>query len=97
MASQELPTSREEGESPVLVVSYLGPASSYTHQVKTLATLMTPPFLLGLTDYDLAQATLQCFEADRYDYKPAVTITGTQHTSYTVYVLVTDWPGARCL
>ena len=57
-------------------VSYLGPVSSYTHQVYTLVQATRPPWSIGLTDYDLAQAALQCFNADEYDYKPATTIPG---------------------
>jgi hypothetical protein len=63
-------------EHDVPIVSYLGPVSSYTHQVYTLVQFFTPAWLLGLTDYDLAQAALQCFDSDQYDYKPATTIPG---------------------
>ena len=60
------------------LVFYLGPISSYTHQVYTLADFERPPWSIGLTDYDLAQAALACFEYDRYDYRPAITITGSK-------------------
>jgi hypothetical protein len=63
-------------DSVVPIVSYLGPVSSYTHQVFTLAQYDHPAWSIGLTDYDLAQTALQCFNADEYDYKPATTIPG---------------------
>ena len=63
-------------DSAAPIVSYLGPISSYTHQVFTLAQYDRPAWSIGLTDYDLAQAALQCFNADEYDYKPATTIPG---------------------
>jgi prephenate dehydratase len=59
------------------IVSFLGPVSSYTHQVLTLAHFDRPAWSIGLTDFDLAQAALGCFEADRYDYKAEITIPGT--------------------
>lgn len=62
------------------VVAFLGPISSYTHQVFTLSLFMRPPWSFGLTDFDLAQAALAIEESDRYDYVPADTITGnTSH------------------
>lgn len=67
----------DEEDAPTPIVSFLGPVSSYTHQVLTLAQLTQPVFSIGLTDFDLAQAALGCFEADRYDYRPEITITGT--------------------
>jgi prephenate dehydratase len=64
-------------DTRALIVSFLGPISSYTHQVLTLAHLDRPAWSIGLTDFDLAQAALGCFEADRYDYKAEITIPGT--------------------
>jgi hypothetical protein len=58
------------------IVSFLGPVASYTHQVHTLLQHDRPAWTIGLTDYDLAQAALTNFEADRYNYEPAETITG---------------------
>lgn len=66
----------DEEEPPTLIVSFLGPVSSYTHQVLTLAQFDRPAWSIGLTDFDLAQAALGSFEADRYDYRPEITITG---------------------
>ncbi|KAG0648574.1 Chorismate mutase [Hyphodiscus hymeniophilus] len=63
-----------ESEPEIPIVSYLGPISSYTHQVYTLVQFTTPAWIISLTDFDLAQAALQCFDSDRYDYKPATTI-----------------------
>jgi len=71
----KLSNSNEDTSIPV--VSFLGPVSSYTHQVLTLAHFTRPAWSIGLTDFDLAQAALGCFEADRYDYRPETTITGT--------------------
>jgi hypothetical protein len=65
-----------EPEPAVPLVSYLGPLSSYTHQVYTLVEFMIPAWSISLTDCDLAQAALQCFDAEQYDYKPATTIPG---------------------
>ncbi|KAE8446119.1 hypothetical protein EG329_012490 [Mollisiaceae sp. DMI_Dod_QoI] len=73
MDSQNKPSNGDG--SPVPMVSFLGPISSYTHQVLTLAHYERPPWSIGLTDFDLAQAALGCFESDRYDYRPEVTIT----------------------
>ena len=73
MASQN-----DKHDHTVPIVSFLGPVSSYTHQVHTLADDERPPWSIGLTDFDLAQAALSTFESDRYDYQPAVTITGTE-------------------
>lgn len=68
--------SREEEAGPAPVVSFLGPVSSYTHQVHTLAQLERPAWSIGLTDFDLAQASLSAFKSDRYDFQPTITITG---------------------
>ena len=76
MASHNKLSNSQEG-SNTPVVSFLGPVSSYTHQVPTLAYVTRPAWSFGLTDCDLAQAALGCFEADRYDYRPEITITGT--------------------
>lgn len=75
MASQNL-SNEEDTFAETPVVSFLGPVSSYTHQVLTLAHFERPPWSIGLTDFDLAQAALGCFEPDRYDYRPEITITG---------------------
>ncbi len=78
MVTHHIELSKAEEDSPVPIVSFLGPASSYTHQVYTLAHYLRPPWSIGLTDFDLAQAALSCFESDRYDYKPAIMITGNE-------------------
>ncbi len=70
--------SNEEGAPLVPVVSFLGPVSSYTHQVHSLAHAERPAWSIGLTDFDLAQAALSALDSDRYDYQPATTITGTK-------------------
>lgn len=67
----------DEEELSTPVVSFLGPVSSYTHQVLTLTQFDRPAWSIGLTDSDLAQAALGSFEADRYDYRPEITIPGT--------------------
>jgi prephenate dehydratase len=67
----------DEEDAPIPIVSFLGPVSSYTHQVLTLAQIDRPAWSIGLTDFDLAQAALASFEADQYDYRPEITITGT--------------------
>jgi hypothetical protein len=64
-------------EADVPIVYYLGPVSSYTHQVPyTLVQFDRPAWSISLTDYDLAQAALRYFDSDEYDYKPVTTITG---------------------
>ncbi len=68
--------SSSDADTPTPIVSFLGPVSSYTHQVLTLAQFDRPAWSIGLTDFDLAQAALGCFEADRYDYRPEITIPG---------------------
>src|SRR5437763_1757119 len=73
MASQ----SELSNESPAPLVSFLGPSASYSHQVYTLYQHGQLAWAFGLTDFDLAQAALQAFESDRYDYKAATTILGT--------------------
>ncbi|CAG8962149.1 hypothetical protein HYFRA_00005195 [Hymenoscyphus fraxineus] len=71
-----LPEAFEDDALRIPVVSFLGPISSYTHQVVyTLSHFMRPPWSCGLTDFDLAQAALSSFEADRYNYEPADSIT----------------------
>jgi prephenate dehydratase len=70
-------SSGDEEEPVASIVSFLGPVSSYTHQVLTLAQFDRPAWSIGLTDFDIAQAALGSFEADRYDYRPEITITGT--------------------
>lgn len=73
------------------VVSFLGPVSSYTHQVLTLSVFMRPPWSFGLTDFDLAQAALSIDESDRYDYEPADTITGNVLLDlYAIWGVVSD-------
>lgn len=74
MASNGKLSNGDDTHTPV--VSFLGPVSSYTHQVLDLAHIERPSWSIGLTDFDLAQAALGCFESDRYDYRPEVTITG---------------------
>ena len=72
--------SNAELEEAAPVVSYLGPVSSYTHQVYHLVHFDhfdRPSWSIGLTDWDIAQAALGCFEPDRYDYRPAITIPGS--------------------
>ncbi|PBP15795.1 PDT-domain-containing protein [Diplocarpon rosae] len=64
-----------ENEDAPVPVSFLGPISSYTHQVHTLAEAERPAWSIGLTDFDIAQAALGAFNAGRYDYHPAETIT----------------------
>ncbi|KAK2625970.1 hypothetical protein QTJ16_004232 [Diplocarpon rosae] len=66
--------SLERGDAPV-TVSFLGPVSSYTHQVHTLAEAERPAWSIGLTDFDIAQAALGAFDSGRYEYRPADTIT----------------------
>ena len=72
----------DEEELPTPIVSFLGPISSYTHQVLTLTQFDRPAWSIGLTDSDLAQAALGSFEADRYDYRPEITIPGTVQRLY---------------
>jgi hypothetical protein len=67
----------DEEDIAVSIVSFLGPASSYTHQVLTHAQIDQPAVSIGLTYYNLAQAALGCFEGDQYDYRPEITIPGT--------------------
>lgn len=73
--------SKAKEDSPVPIVAFLGPISSYTHQVLRsfgpLGHFWRLSWSLGLTDFDIAQAALSSFEADRYKYEPADTITGT--------------------
>jgi hypothetical protein len=71
------PEQEHDLEPAVPIVAYLGPISSYTHQVFTLIQYTRPAWSIGLTDYDLAQTALQCFKSDEYDYKPQTTITGS--------------------
>jgi hypothetical protein len=65
-----------KSDAPLTSVSFLGPISSYTHQVYTLSQYDRPAWSIGLTDRDLTQASLQCFDPDRYAFQPATTITG---------------------
>ena len=74
---QKLRTSEPDSYDTAPIVSFLGPVSSYTHQVYTLSQHDRPAWSIGLTDFDLAQAALACFASDEYDYKPATTITGS--------------------
>jgi hypothetical protein len=76
IASEHEHKHEQELEPAVPIVTYLGPRSSYTHQVFSFREFITPAWSIGLTDYDLAQTALQCFEADKYDYRPAITIPG---------------------
>jgi hypothetical protein len=81
MASIPKPSKAELESAPSTpIVSFLGPVSSYTHQVFTLCQFQRPPWSIGLTDYDLAQAALSCLDADRYNYDPAGSITGNSFT-----------------
>jgi len=77
MPPSSKPSNSTEGNTTTPIVSFLGPVSSYTHQVVTFAHVTRPAWSIGLTDCDLAQAALGCFEADRYDFRPEITITGT--------------------
>jgi hypothetical protein len=77
-----------ELEEAAPVVSYLGPVSSYTHQVYHLVHFDhfdRPSWSIGLTDWDIAQAALGCFEPDRYDYRPAITIPGSSFIFIMIY------------
>ena len=65
-----------DSELDIANVSYLGPVSSYTHQVHTLVQSSSSASIISLTKFNLAQAALQCFDSTRYKYKPAVTIPG---------------------
>lgn len=73
-------------EESVPIISFLGPRSSYTHQVLSFE-ILHPGYLgsrsIGLTDHDIVQAALQTYgsEAGRYDYRPATTIQGTSKPS----------------
>jgi prephenate dehydratase len=62
--------------SPQPTVAFLGPVSSYTHQVYLLSEHNLPAWSIGLTDWDCAKAALQYFGVDQYAFKPATTITG---------------------
>ncbi|RDW70005.1 PDT-domain-containing protein [Coleophoma crateriformis] len=64
-------TSTSDG---VPVVAYLGPQSSYTHQVPTLFHYEIPPWATGLTSHEMAQAALNYFEQSEYNYKPVRSI-----------------------
>jgi hypothetical protein len=75
-AQAEKSSTAQKSDTPLTSVSFLGPISSYTHQVHTLSQYDRPAWSIGLTDWDLAQAALQCFEPDRYAFQPATTITG---------------------
>lgn len=75
-AQAEKTSSAQKSDDPLPTVSFLGPISSYTHQVYTLSQYDRPAWSIGLTDRDLAQASLQCFDPDRYAFQPATTITG---------------------
>ncbi|PQE16669.1 prephenate dehydratase protein [Rutstroemia sp. NJR-2017a BBW] len=66
-------------------ISFLGPISSYTHQVFDLRLIKCPsPFFcqhyephaipIGLTDDYHAQAALGCFDQEKYEYQPAIGI-----------------------
>lgn len=68
-------------------ISFLGPISSYTHQVFDLRLIKCPsPFFcqhyephaipIGLTDDYHAQAALGCFDQEKYEYQPAIGIPG---------------------
>lgn len=78
------PEQEHDLEPAVPIVAYLGPISSYTHQVFTLIQYTRPAWSIGLTDFDLAQTALQCFKSDEYDYKPQTTITGSTLASNTL-------------
>ena len=81
MAPHNELSSGDGEDSSVQIVSYLGPISSYTHQVIRLCVILdTPAHVVGLTDFDLAQAALQSFhkdEFDRHDYQAERNIQGT--------------------
>ena len=62
--------------SPQPTVAFLGPVSSYTHQVYLLSEHNLPAWSVGLTDWDCDKAALQYFGVDQYAFKPATTITG---------------------
>ncbi|KAJ8068830.1 hypothetical protein OCU04_002521 [Sclerotinia nivalis] len=66
-------------------ISFLGPISSYTHQVFDLRLIKCPaPFncqhyepcaiSIGLTDDCHPQAALGCFDKEKYEYQPAIGI-----------------------
>ncbi|TVY22038.1 putative prephenate dehydratase [Lachnellula arida] len=66
MASQpELGTKEPETATNTPIVSFLGPVSSYTHQVRTLSS------------FNVSLAALSCFEAGKYNYDPAASITAS--------------------
>jgi hypothetical protein len=69
-------THGSDADSSVPIVSFLGPSSSYSHQVYTLYEHEKLAWAFGLTDFDIAQAALSAFEGETYDYKPATMIQG---------------------
>lgn len=83
MASHNHLSNGHDAPDHTPIVSFLGPVSSYTHQVLTLVDFERPPWSIGLTDFDLAQAALQRFESEKYDYRPEITITGNTGQSHT--------------
>lgn len=71
MASENAPIA-----PPRPKVAFLGPVSSYSHQVRDLAYYHRPAWTFGLTDANLAQAAIECFPPTEFEYFPQVTIGG---------------------
>lgn len=60
------------------VVAYLGPQSSYTHQVVDLYRRQIPAWSIGLTCLDFAKATIQRFHKTNFVLEPYGSIEGTK-------------------
>jgi hypothetical protein len=88
-AQAEKKSTAEKSETPFTIVSFLGPISSYTHQVYTLSQYDRLAWPVELTDWDWAKAALKCFNPDRYVFQPATTITGEDISCLTIVVLLT--------
>jgi hypothetical protein len=57
-------------------VAFLGPISSYSHQVQDLRYFTRPAWTFGLTDSAFSQAVIERFSASNYEHVAMVTFRG---------------------
>jgi len=57
-------------------VAFLGPVSSYSHQVQDFNYFTRPAWIFGLANSDFSQAVIERFSASKYEHVAMVTLQG---------------------
>jgi prephenate dehydratase len=65
-------------------VAFLGPISSYSHQVQDFRYFTRPAWTFGLTDSDFSQAVIERFSAGDYEHVAMVTFRGIPSLKHTI-------------